>query len=52
MKNMNCPICHMKIYSDFGKSCKICGMILEDKSREFCSKKCRKVHQKLTNKIL
>jgi len=38
---MKCPLCFEVIYSDVGKGCKMCGMPLEDKSREFCSRKCR-----------
>jgi len=39
--NINCPLCHKEIYSEMGKSCKMCGMVLEDKSKDFCSKVCR-----------
>lgn len=49
-QEMNCPLCHKKIYSEIGKGCKMCGMFLEDKSREFCSQECRMNHQKI-NKI-
>jgi hypothetical protein len=38
---MSCPICHEEIFSELGKSCKMCGMVLEDPGKEFCSKKCR-----------
>lgn len=37
----NCPLCYQEIFSDIGKGCKMCGMPLEDKSNEFCSKTCR-----------
>lgn len=40
-KTLNCPLCHEKVYSEIGKSCKMCGMTLEDESKEFCSKKCK-----------
>ena len=41
MENMPCPLCHDEIYSEIGKACKMCGMILEDESKDFCSKNCR-----------
>ena len=44
---LNCPLCHEKIYSEIGKGCKMCGMALEDKSREFCSKICRSEYRKI-----
>lgn len=53
MKNKNCPICHEEVYSELGKGCKMCGMLLEDESKEFCSKFCRDVYNKIHNvKIL
>ena len=42
MKTQNCLICHKQIYSELGKSCKLCGMILEDKGKEFCSNNYRR----------
>jgi endogenous inhibitor of DNA gyrase (YacG/DUF329 family) len=36
----NCPLCDKKLISSIGKGCKMCGMPLKDKSRDFCSKKC------------
>jgi len=41
IETMNCTICHQEIFSEIGKSCRMCGMVLEDESKEFCSKKCR-----------
>jgi hypothetical protein len=41
MKKLSCPLCHMEVYSDVGKGCKLCGMVLEDKSKEFCCRTCR-----------
>ena len=40
-KELKCPVCYEVVYSGVGKECKMCGMVLEDKSREFCSKMCR-----------
>ena len=37
----NCPLCHKEVYSEIGKSCKMCGMYLEDAGKEFCSRECR-----------
>ena len=37
-----CPLCHEPVFSEFGKSCRLCGMHLQDESREFCSTPCRK----------
>ena len=41
MENKKCLLCHKKLYSELGKGCMLCGMALEDKSKEFCSKMCR-----------
>jgi predicted nucleic acid-binding Zn ribbon protein len=30
-----------------GKACKTCGMILEDSGKDFCSKVCRNVYERL-----
>jgi hypothetical protein len=35
---LNCPICKRDVYSEVGTGCKMCGMLLEDKSNEFCCK--------------
>ena len=61
MKTLNCPLCHQEVYSKLGKGCKMCGMPLEDESREFCSRVCRekylnihrmrKVHPLLTQSL-
>lgn len=50
MKQKSCPLCHEKIYSGLGKGCKMCGMLLTDESRDFCSKKCRNKYNSI-NKI-
>ena len=39
-KNMKCPLCKEEIYSEMGKGCKMCGMILSNKNAEFCSESC------------
>ncbi|MBI2630111.1 hypothetical protein HYW76_03340 [Candidatus Pacearchaeota archaeon] len=44
---MNCLLCHKEVYSEFGKSCKMCGMILEDKGKDFCSSLCKKNYKKI-----
>jgi len=44
---LNCPLCHENIYSEIGKGCKMCGMSLEDESKEFCSKICRSKYRKI-----
>ena len=49
-KEMMCPVCHDIVYSEIGKGCKMCGMSLVDKSRDFCSKLCRKLYNKI-NKL-
>ena len=36
----DCPLCDKKLVSGLGKGCKMCGMSLKDKSKDFCSKKC------------
>lgn len=41
MREYNCPLCHERVYSKAGQGCKMCGMPLEDKDMEFCSKICR-----------
>ena len=59
MKDHNhkdCPICDEELFSDVGKGCKMCGIPLEDKTREFCSRKCetdyRLIHHNLTKHIM
>ncbi|MBU0467088.1 MAG: hypothetical protein KJ718_04125 [Nanoarchaeota archaeon] len=47
MKEKKCPICYEKVYSGVGKGCKMCGMVLEDKSRDFCSRQCRVKYDKI-----
>jgi predicted nucleic acid-binding Zn ribbon protein len=47
MKEKKCPLCHEEVFSEIGKGCKMCGMPLEDKSREFCSRKCRLLYQNI-----
>ena len=37
---LNCPICKKEVYSEIGKGCKVCGMLLEDGDNEFCCKIC------------
>ena len=51
MQQMNCPLCHEKVYSELGKGCKMCGMPLEDKGRDFCSKICRNKYKNI-NKLI
>jgi len=46
-KELKCPLCHEQVYSGAGTGCKLCGMPLEDQSREFCSKICRKKYEKI-----
>ncbi|MDO8622944.1 MAG: hypothetical protein Q7R52_01755 [archaeon] len=36
---------------DIGKGCKICSMILDDKSKDFCSDRCRRKYEKI-NRIV
>ena len=50
IKDKKCPLCYEKVYSGIGKGCKMCGMILEDKSKDFCSDKCRRKYEKI-NKL-
>ena len=40
MNNKDCSICDQELVSDIGKGCKMCGMPLESKEEDFCSKKC------------
>lgn len=47
MKEVNCPLCKKEIYSEFGKSCKMCGMIIEDKTKDFCSRICMSKYKKI-----
>ena len=50
-QEMNCPICHEKIYSELGKECRMCGMVLEDESRDFCSRICRKNYKEINPEL-
>jgi len=47
MKNMTCFICYQKLYSEIGKGCKMCGMTLEDRGKDFCCRKCKKQYLKI-----
>lgn len=50
-QKMICPLCEEDIYSGLGGGCKMCGMPLDDKSKDFCSKRC-KVKYKRINKLV
>lgn len=45
MKDKKCPLCYKEVYSEFGKSCKLCGMALIKTKKEYCSKRCEKKHR-------
>ena len=50
---LNCPICKKEVYSEIGKGCKMCGMILEEQNKKFCCNICmRKYNTILRNRIL
>jgi len=51
MKNKKCPLCYEAIYSKTGRGCIMCGMPLQDKTKDFCSKICRKKYEKINNEI-
>jgi len=51
-EELKCPICHEKVYAGVGKGCKLCGMSLEDQSREFCSRICRIGYGKIRGEII
>ena len=36
---LNCPICKKKVFSEIGRGCKMCGMILNGPD-SFCCKIC------------
>ena len=38
---MKCPLCKEELYSELGKGCKMCGMILKNPNEEFCSQSCK-----------
>ncbi len=44
MKQLNCPLCHGKVYSSIGEGCKLCGMPLENENDEFCSMRCNEIY--------
>ena len=50
IKTKNCPICERELFSEAGKGCKMCGMLLEDGKKDFCSDECNikylKIHSK------
>lgn len=52
MNNLKCSICHENVYTGVGKGCKLCGMPLEDPSREFCSRICRTGYGKINGEII
>ena len=47
MENKKCSICNKKVYSELGKGCMLCGMPMEDESKEFCSKMCRRRYKQI-----
>ena len=47
MKDKKCLVCHKEVYSGLGKGCMLCGMALEDESKEFCSKMCRRRYKQI-----
>lgn len=49
-KVLNCLICKKEVYSEIGKGCKMCGMLLENIDDKFCCKICMRKY-KLINKI-
>lgn len=44
---LSCQLCHERTNIDTGKMCRTCGMVLEDKGKEFCSRYCRNIYLKL-----
>jgi hypothetical protein len=44
---LSCQLCHKKTDAEMGKTCKTCGMILEDSGKDFCSKACRNIYVRL-----
>jgi hypothetical protein len=50
MKTKNCPLCHEQVYSNIGTGCRLCGMPLEDKGKEFCSSICRDKFREIKRK--
>ncbi|MBS3140707.1 DUF2116 family Zn-ribbon domain-containing protein [Candidatus Woesearchaeota archaeon] len=51
MKDKNCPLCKKNLYSELDKGCLLCGMPLEDKSKEFCSFKCETEYNNIQKRI-
>jgi len=45
--NQNCQLCHKPAFAEVGKTCKTCGMVLEDSGKEFCSRSCRNIYERL-----
>jgi hypothetical protein len=45
--NVSCQLCHKITHIDVGKVCKTCGMILEDGGKDFCSRDCRNIYERL-----
>lgn len=52
-KEMSCPLCKKELYTGLGKGCKMCGMPLEKKEKDFCSENCKRKYKKIreTKKI-
>ena len=46
---LDCPICEKVVYSEIGRGCKMCGMLLEDKNKNigFCYKLCMRKYNKI-----
>ncbi|MFH1229647.1 MAG: hypothetical protein V1678_04470 [Candidatus Aenigmatarchaeota archaeon] len=47
MNNANCQVCHKTSIIEVGRTCKMCGMVLGDSGKEFCSRICRNVYERL-----
>ena len=47
MNQLNCPLCHEKLYSSIGEGCKLCGMPLEESDDGFCHIGCEDKYKKI-----
>jgi len=46
-KTINCPLCKKEIYSGIGSGCKMCGMLLDNKDKNFCCNICMRRYNKI-----
>lgn len=47
---MNCPICRQEVFSELGRRCKMCGMVVVG-SDDFCCKICMRKYNTISRSV-